>query len=398
MKFDYKYLCQGLGHLTGLETRIYRAGELFDHYTPFDFEPDIVGLAFHEIRERDENAFYVETEELLIFGVVRSKKDNVLLVIGPTAQITPGKTECSTALYMLGEDHSRLQELEEYFANMIPYPLENFLGILCFVNYAFNDEKLSISDLIRKRGSSLTAPVEYEPADPDTSTGAALHNTFEFEKTMLSYVTTGNMVALKDFVSQPPTGRAGLMAQNELRQRKNTFICSATLISRAAIEGGLPQETAFALSDLYIQKVELLRSGTDISNLNVEMLLDYTARVEALKCGSESSQFAKKVIRHVMKNISAKLTTADIADALNVNRTYLCERFRLETGKTVGELISGLKIDEAKRLIQTTELSFAQISDYLAFSSQSHFQTVFKKHTDLTPKQYRNKRRPRGGL
>ena len=85
----------------------------------------------------------------------------------------------------------------------------------------------------------------------------------------------------------------GALAHNELRQRRNTFVCSATLISRAAIAGGIEPETGFALSDRYIQKAELLEKSGDIARLSMDMLLDYTKRVEALKYGAEYSRLAR---------------------------------------------------------------------------------------------------------
>lgn len=48
------------------------------------------------------------------------------------------------------------------------------------------------------------------------------------------------------------------------------------------------------------------------------------------------------------------------------------------------------KIDEAKRLLRQNEKSILQISELLCFSSQAHFQNVFKKEVGKTPLQYRN--------
>jgi len=93
MQFDYNYLCQGLGHLTGLETRVYKDEELIEHYSHYDFTPDIAGLIFHEIQSKTGNAYYIETDDLLLFGITHVKKDNITLIIGPTAQIRPGKQE-----------------------------------------------------------------------------------------------------------------------------------------------------------------------------------------------------------------------------------------------------------------------------------------------------------------
>lgn len=393
MQFDYDYLCQGLGHLTGLETRVYLDGSLAEHYRQYEFVPDVVELVKQQAFAREDSVCYIETEDLLIFGIVRSHTgDGATIIIGPTSQIAPGKNEAISVLHQLGAAYGKLPELMEYFANMVPYPLENFLGILCFLNYAINGEKRAAADLIMENRPSQKAPARQAPSSEPAvfdELEQAPHNTWQMEKQMLSCVSTGNMEALGAFLQTPAAGRVGALAQNELRQRKNTFIVSATLISRAAIAGGLPTQTAFALSDRYIQKAELLNSGSDLALLSMEMLIDYTERVSALKYGAANAPFARGVIRHIMQNLGGSLTTAGIAQSLGMNRQHLCERFRGETGMTVNECVTKAKIDEAKRLLETTNLSVAQVSEYLAYSTQSYFQTVFKKALGCTPKEYR---------
>jgi len=48
-----------------------------------------------------------------------------------------------------------------------------------------------------------------------------------------------------------------------------------------------------------------------------------------------------------------------------------------------------IKIDEAKSLLIKSDLTVAEISGILSFASQSHLQAAFKKHTGMTPIQYR---------
>lgn len=389
MQIDYNYLCHGLGHLTGLEVRIYQGDSKTEHYFNYEFKPDIVEIILPEIEIRKERVFYIETDELLVFGVIKSKNNGPTLIIGPTSQIRPGKQETISMLYRLGETYERLSDLETYFDNMIPYPFENFLEILCFVNYAINEEKLSVADLIRREDIVKIPSVMENGSNQNEDVNP--HNTYEAEKIMLSYITTGDVDAVRAFFHTPPTGRIGPIAQNELRQRKNTHICAATLMSRAAIAGGMSPEAAFAISDRYIQKVELLRSGKDITALGMEMMLDYAIRVESLKCGSNDSYLARDIKRWIHKHFSEKISINDIASALGINRSYLCERFKQETGTTIVEFITSVRIDEAKRMLTVTSLTIAQISDYLAFSSQSYFQNVFKKFEGCTPREYRQR-------
>ena len=61
-----------------------------------------------------------------------------------------------------------------------------------------------------------------------------------------------------------------------------------------------------------------------------------------------------------------------------------------ETGMTLGQYVTQIKVDEAKRLMDVTCKSIAEIAEYLGYSSQSHFQRVFKKASGMTPGEYRN--------
>ncbi|MDD4156395.1 MAG: AraC family transcriptional regulator [Candidatus Cloacimonetes bacterium] len=58
---------------------------------------------------------------------------------------------------------------------------------------------------------------------------------------------------------------------------------------------------------------------------------------------------------------------------------------------SITEFIIQCKIRDAKRLLRYSEKTLCEISNYLCFSSQSYFQTVFKKDTSLTPSKYRQK-------
>lgn len=381
---DHHYLCQGLGHLTGLETRIFHQDECIEHYRDVVFDPDPVQLIQAQLH-KESSVYYVETEDLLVFGIVQDKESKHTLVIGPTAQIHPDKTTLLKLLTKLNQPIERVQELQSYFNSVVAYPFENFLQILCFLNYALNDEQLTVSDLIVEPRSME------KPSVSEEETSETMHNTYQMEKELIALVKHGNVEAIRQFMNQPTTGRIGLLAHNELRQRKNGFIVAATLICRAAIDGGVSTDLAFAISDRYIQKVELLSRGKDIAQLTMTMLLDYTQRVEALQIHTETSTLARSILRYIKKNISKKITLNELANHVNMNRSYLCERFKQDTNMTISHFIRQAKIQEAKRLMETTDLSIAQISDYLAFSSQSHFQSVFKDIEHQTPNRYMNK-------
>lgn len=87
----------------------------------------------------------------------------------------------------------------------------------------------------------------------------------------------------------------------------------------------------------------------------------------------------------------AKFTIKTIADSLFVNKNYLADTFKKETGLTLGDYLTEVKIYRAKVLLQTTQLKLYEISDLLGYRHAEYFSRVFKKETGLTPQNYREK-------
>jgi AraC-like DNA-binding protein len=77
------------------------------------------------------------------------------------------------------------------------------------------------------------------------------------------------------------------------------------------------------------------------------------------------------------------------ADALFVSSKHLTETIKEVTGRTSGEWIEDAVILEAKVLLRNHEISIAQVAENIHFPDQSSFGKYFKKHTGLSPSDYR---------
>ena len=264
---------------------------------------------------------------------------------------------------------------------------------LCAVNYILNGEKKTLSELTiyDNLQSGISAQMLSEEPDEAEAAPTDLHNTLSLEQTLMNIIQKGDTAALAEWASKAPAVRGGVLAFEPLRQRKNTFIVSATLASRAAIRGGLEAEEALLLSDRYIQRCELMSSAEAIMNLQFHMISDYTERVGRIRSGGEPSPLTTAVANYVRRHISEPITTEAMAAALYISRTHLSARFRRETGVTLTEYILKEKTEEAKRRLRYTDKSLSAIASYLGFSSQSHFSRTFRKYTGLTPGEYRQK-------
>ena len=79
------------------------------------------------------------------------------------------------------------------------------------------------------------------------------HESYASERRQYDAIRNGQTDRIQSVFQLTPDGTPGILSRNELRNSKNMFIAGITLFTRAAIEGGVPEETAYALSDGYIQ-------------------------------------------------------------------------------------------------------------------------------------------------
>ncbi len=385
---DYEYMALTLANLSSIPVRLYRGGKFAGLFHSSKFRPDLAILEEPNIFKNTASVSYYMTEEFLFYGLFRVKNEDVSMVLGPVAQLPVDRPRARRILLSIGESPARAAELQNYLRSIPSYPLRNFLQILCAFSYFLNGEKLSIADILTDGIEIPQEEIPIPPAEPeeDPPTG---HNTYDLEQTLLSYIQHGRPDEMEKLFQMPATGRAGTMAQDTIRQQKNLLIVTATLSSRAAIRGGMDSEAAFALSDLYIQKAELLSSYEALSRLSMEMSMDYAKRVANLQCGDTNRKIIRDARQYILSHIHQRITTEQLAAALGKNRTYLCACLKEETGSTVNDYITQIKMEEAKRLLRFSQKTLREISEQLGYSTQSYFQNVFKKAVGITPLDYR---------
>lgn len=392
---DLQYLCTVIGNLSGVPIRLYESKTLKFSYSLVKLPKDPVELHREDIWNIRESVGYYVTKIFNYYGIINS--DSYKIIIGPTRQTGNTEQELRELAFQLDVAPEDTQDFVTGMKSIIRMPLESIMQILCTMNYVLNGEKLSLQDIAvfddqqDDLSKDAVAKQDVQQYSEENIPLQDVHNTFELEQTVMTMVRKGDIAALREWIKAAPAVRGGIIAAEQLRQMKNTFIVTVTLASRAAIRGGMDVEEAFSLSDAYIQKCELLSNPEQIMNLQYHMILEYTQKVERIRLGKRPGKLVIDVANYIQHHLSEPITAEEIAKELYLSRPYLSRKFIEETGESLTDFILKEKTEEAKRLLRYSDKTLTAISNYLGFSSQSHFSRVFKKYALCTPGEYREK-------
>lgn len=226
-----------------------------------------------------------------------------------------------------------------------------------------------------------------------TSESELKHRSLSEEYSFFQAVKDGNIEAVNQNCQEEaftnPDGM-GILSKNPLTNIKYHFAITVALITRHCIEGGMETEQAYRLSDFYIFRMDSCITIKEISDLHHVMALDFTGKMRLLQKNSILSKPVVQCVDYIYAHISDRITVEDLAEHTALSPSYLSRLFKQNLGISMSDYIREKKIEKAQNLLRFSTFSYVEISNYLSFSSQSHFIQTFEHYVGMTPKQYRS--------
>jgi AraC family transcriptional regulator len=161
---------------------------------------------------------------------------------------------------------------------------------------------------------------------------------------------------------------------------------SAVLDERMSFQGGL-------VSGMARRVYDEMRRMDAASPLAIEgLLLELVAsasRVQEQNGRRERPRWLEDARDRIHVELTTRPSLTSLAHSVGVHPVTLARAFRRAFGCTVGEYVRNLRVERAARRLADTDLSLAEIALAEGFSDQSHFSNLFRRHTGLSPFQFR---------
>lgn len=326
----------------------------------------------------------------LLLGVMQLPQDTYLLI-----GLMPAHAQTRKDLLTMLKDVIHPQYLQSFCNWLLRMPLttlDQLKDYVCLVSKLLLQQEIPADNILFMDilAVEITKPSILEKTLFAQREEPEFHIPIDFETGICNAIELGNRTLLERCLHTPTPGRIGRMSSSELRQEKYAFICMATLASRAAIRGGLPSETAFSISDLYCQRVDLLSEIPHIQNLTYTMLVDYCDRISQIQTQPAVSPVIDKCLSYISIHLHESITLPQLSSHCGLCSRSLSLRFKKELGISIPDYIHQEKIKEAQYLLIHTDYSISEITAFLNYPSQSYFTQIFKKHCGTTPQIFRN--------
>lgn len=159
---------------------------------------------------------------------------------------------------------------------------------------------------------------------------------------------------------------------------RDELVRSIALALAAELDAELPAGKLYAESLVNTLAVHLMRHySTD-------------SLIPDLNFGGLPAHKLRRVIEFMNAHLAQDLSLTELAETVELSQYHFARAFKQSTGQTPIQFLMQRRVEAAKQLLAQSELPIVEVGLRTGFKNQSHFTTLFRRVTTVTPRAYRN--------
>ncbi len=121
----------------------------------------------------------------------------------------------------------------------------------------------------------------------------------------------------------------------------------------------------------------------------VKKLTDLNSKGQAGTLDGSVHPKLHEAIEYIHNNFAGTVTTTRVAQEIGISSDYLGRLFQRTIGETLTGYLNRIRVEEAKRLLESTDNPVSAIMEKTGFKTEQHFFSLFKRYAGATPKSFR---------
>ena len=101
------------------------------------------------------------------------------------------------------------------------------------------------------------------------------------------------------------------------------------------------------------------------------------------------SYHIRKALDYMDSRYNKNITLDDVANYLDINKSYFCTLLKKEVGKTFTQILNTIRIEKSKGFLLEGTSSILDIALAVGFNNQNYYNIAFKKITGMTPLEFK---------
>lgn len=345
-------------------------------------------LALENFLLLTRNHSWKEKEELI--EQVRSEVQNVF---GGGCRVQCFVNSSSQFVIVLGYESVSKLYMEECYQKLIEF-VTTELGFLCTISCGlekYTPEQIYLSyqeavSALRRHTSQIENHVfQYN--------GEQMQDDFGFleiqeeEKQLMNDIQkydTGGIVTYIDTVFDKA------VAEKEPYEKVNaTCVRLASAVFTVLDEMGLHfQNESYTYRDTLLA----IQQYHSVSNLK-QFMTDFMKKVSNCLEKAEKKKYSSVVeqaVDYVQRNYQNEISVKSISADLFITPNYFSQIFKSQMGMNFIDYLNEVRVEKAKELLKDGHLKVYEVAELSGYPNYKYFNTVFKKYTGYSPKEYRN--------
>ena len=211
---------------------------------------------------------------------------------------------------------------------------------------------------------------------------------YDKEKMLFHAIVTGNLMDARSYLNEI-LGHIFFSSANNLETIKVRAMELAVMISRAALDSGADANKIFVLNMQFITEFFSLSTIEDVC---------YSLNVILKKFSSETFDLANvkhvdllsKAVSYIKTHYMHKVTLEEVAAHVYLSPSYFSKIFKEEMKCHFNTYLNSIRIEKSKVLLVAENIGIIDVAELVGYFDQSYFNKVFKKHTGVTPKKFKD--------